>query len=215
MQKDLSEAIYPHVSTFNMTKAELQSWPVSRTCCQSWPERWLYSNWFHWSMSHRQQLWLYCYSNRLLGLRHGDRVMLSIKHHWQEYMEAKSGHVAKFMPCFDGPFLITWVHPERLSYTLYLPNKPNCFPTFHAMLLWPYTPNHDKLFPSHMLTQPGPVVTTHSNEEWQINSILDEWTCGCGKQYLVHWWGWGLEEDCWLPGCEVAETEVLDKWLVS
>jgi hypothetical protein len=95
----------------------------------------------------------------------GDRVMLSTEHRRREYIQAKSGCVAKFMPRFDGHFLITRAHLEKLLYTLYLPNEPNCFPTFHAALLRPYTPNDDELFPSRTLAQPCPVVTTHGNEE--------------------------------------------------
>lgn len=34
----------------------------------------------------------------------GDKVLLTTGHHQQEYMQAKDGRVAKFMPCFDGPY---------------------------------------------------------------------------------------------------------------
>ena len=54
-----------------------------------------------------------------------DKVMLSTKHHCCEYIQAKSGHVTKFMPHSDGPFLVTNVNPTKSSYTLDLPNKPN------------------------------------------------------------------------------------------
>jgi hypothetical protein len=50
-------------------------------------------------------------------------------------------------------------------------------------------------------------------EEWVINRILDKRTCGKGKQYLVRWRGWDKEEDRWLPGCELLETEALEHWL--
>ena len=52
-------------------------------------------------------------------------------------------------------------------------------------------------------------------EEWLIDKIVDERTCGKGCQYLVQWHGYGPEEDQWLPGRELAETEVLDIWLNS
>jgi len=63
------------------------------------------------------------------------------------------------------------------------------------------------------LLQPGPVVTPSSQEEWVIWDIVDERVRGRGKQYLVRWSGWGDEENRWLPGREVANTEALDKWL--
>jgi len=124
-------------------------------------------------------------------------------------MQGKSGHVARFMPCFDGPFKITAAHPEKLCYTLELPNKPLQFPTFHFSLLPAFVLDNDKLIPSQKLPQPGPVITPDGEEEWVIKKIIDEWPQGQGKQYLVHWLGWDSEEDQWLACREVAEMEVL------
>ena len=76
----------------------------------------------------------------------GDKVLLSKEHRWREYVQAKSGSVAKFMPHFDGPFTITHAHPETSNYTLELPNEPNWFPTFHSSLLHHFFSNNDKLF---------------------------------------------------------------------
>jgi len=50
-------------------------------------------------------------------------------------------------------------------------------------------------FPSCALAQPGPVLTPNRQEEWLIHDIIDERVCGCGMQYLVHWVGWGDEEN--------------------
>jgi hypothetical protein len=52
----------------------------------------------------------------------GNKVMLSTEHHHHKYIQAKSGHVAKFMPCSDDPFLITNANPTKSSYTLDLPS---------------------------------------------------------------------------------------------
>jgi hypothetical protein len=65
----------------------------------------------------------------------GDKVMLSTIHRCREYMQKNSDRVAKFMPRFDGPFLMIKAFPEKSIYTLELPNEPNRFPTFHASLL--------------------------------------------------------------------------------
>jgi Chromo (CHRromatin Organisation MOdifier) domain len=100
-------------------------------------------------------------------------------------------------------------------YTLKLPNEPEHFPSFHASLLKRYIPNDPDLFPSRMLPPPGPVITPDGQEEWLIDRILDEWAQDQGRQYLVRWRGWGTEEDRWLPGCELLETEALDRWLKS
>ena len=117
------------------------------------------------------------------------------------------------MPRFDGPFLVTKANPAKSSYTLDLPNKPNRFPTFHSSLLWPYVSNDNDLFPSHKLAQPGPVITEEGEQEWLIDRIVDECTRGQGWQFLVRWRRWGAEEDRWLPGQELADTEALDNWL--
>ena len=127
-------------------------------------------------------------------------------------MQAHSGRVAKFMPRFDGPFTTTDTHAAKSSYTLDLPNEPNRYPTFHASQLRRFVPNDDDLFPSRKLNQPGPVLTSNGEEEWLIDCILDERPRGRGRQYLVRWVGWGPEEDRWLPGTELDDTEALDVW---
>jgi hypothetical protein len=106
-------------------------------------------------------------------------------------MQKNSGHVAKFMPRFDGPFVITCANPSKPAYTLELPNEPKRFPTFHTSLLHKFVPNNDNLFLSRKLVQPGPVVTENGCEEWLIEWILDEHVRGRGRQYLVRWQGWG------------------------
>ena len=143
----------------------------------------------------------------------GERVMLSTKHRRREYLQKHSGRVAKFLPRFDGPFVITKANPTKSSYTLDLPNEPDCFPTFYASLLRKFHPNDDELFPSRKLAQPGPVVTEDGTHEWLIDRIIDERTRGRGRQYLVRWRGWGPEEDRWLAGRELTDTEALDNWL--
>ena len=51
-----------------------------------------------------------------------NKVMLSMEHCCREYKQAKSGCVAKFMPCSDSPFVVTQAYPAKSSYTLHLPN---------------------------------------------------------------------------------------------
>ena len=144
----------------------------------------------------------------------GNKVLLSTTNRRREYMQAKSGRVAKFMPRFDSPFTITHAHPQTSTYTLELPNEPNRFPTFHSSQIRPFIENNNELFQARKLTQPGPVLTLEGQEEWLIRDIIDERNRGQGRQYLVRWVGWGDEENCWLPRREVADTEALDDWLL-
>ena len=119
------------------------------------------------------------------------------------------------MPRFDGPFIITKANPAKLLYTLELPNEPNRFVSFHSSPLRRFVPNDNTLFPSWKLSQPGPVITPEGEQEWLIERILDERVRGRGHQFLVRWRGWGAEEDRWLPGRELTDTEALDVWLNS
>jgi len=101
----------------------------------------------------------------------GDKVLLSTTNRQREYMQAKSGRVAKFMPQFDGPFTITHPHPQTSTYTLELPNEPNRFPTFHSLQIHPFVENNNELFKSRKLAQLGPVLTSEGQEEWLIHDI--------------------------------------------
>ena len=60
------------------------------------------------------------------------------------------------------------------------------------------------------LPHPGPVLTAEGQEEWHIHNIVDQRVHGWGMQYLMHWKGWGDEENC---RQELADTEALDCWL--
>jgi len=156
-----------------------------------------------------------CHRNDEVIYKVGDKVMLSTENRRCKYMQRHSGRTAKFMPRFDGPFVVTKANTAKSAYTLDLPNKPDRFPTFHAAQLRKHIPNDDKKFPARKLPQPGPVITLDGQEEWLIDRILDEHVHGKSRQFLVRWRGWGPEEDRWLPGRELADTEALDNWLNS
>ena len=121
-----------------------------------------------------------------------DRVLLSTKHRCREYMQVRSGCSAKFIPHFASPYMVTATFPTKSSYTLHLPNEPNCFPTFHSSLLHHFVNNNPELFPSHSLVMPSPVVTPDGEEEWLVEKIIDEYCRGQGYQYLVHSVGQGM-----------------------
>jgi hypothetical protein len=44
--------------------------------------------------------------------KEGDKVMLSTLHRRHEYKKKGKKHVAKFFPCFDGPYVIIKAHPQ-------------------------------------------------------------------------------------------------------
>jgi len=122
--------------------------------------------------------------------KEGDKVLLSTKHRCCKYIQARSNRSTKFMPRFDGPYIVTRAFPSKSCYTLDLPNEPNRIPTFHSSLLRPYIPNDPDLFPSRSLPMPRPVVTPDGEEEWFVDWILDERRRGRGYQYLVRWSGY-------------------------
>ena len=66
--------------------------------------------------------------------------------------------------------------------------------------------------PSWELACPSLIMTSDGMEEYVIDKIIDEWCRGRGHQYLVHWVGYGPEEDRWLPQHKLDDCEALDTW---
>ncbi len=103
----------------------------------------------------------------------GDHVMLLTMHRRRDYQAGHRNCVAKFMPCFDGPYTIVDAHTDFSTYTLDIPSS-NVFPTFHAALLHKFILNDPELFLSHEFLEPGPILTAHGLEEHYIDCIVDE-----------------------------------------
>lgn len=143
----------------------------------------------------------------------GDRVFLATAHRRRDYMQAKDGHVAKFMPRFDGPFKVLKAYPHSSTYTLHLPEYSKIHRTFHSSLLHTCVENDPELFPSRTLEKPGPIITANGEIEYFIDKIINQCTRGRGKQYLVCWLGYGPESDLWLPRHELVDTEAYTEWL--
>jgi hypothetical protein len=99
--------------------------------------------------------------------------MLSTLHRRQQFKKKGEKWVAKFFPCYDGPYNIIDEHLATLNYTLKLPNSPNAYPTYHASELKAFVPNNPSLFPSHEQSQPQPVVTPDGLEEFLVDEIID------------------------------------------
>jgi hypothetical protein len=122
-----------------------------------------------------------------------DLVMLSTVNRRHKYKKKGDKCSANFFPRWDGPFCITDMHPEALTYTLDI--KTNAYPVYHMSLLKPHHANDDELFPSQRLAQPGPILTNKGLEEFLVEEIINSQRHGHGWQFLVHWLGYRPEHD--------------------
>ena len=145
----------------------------------------------------------------------GERAHLSTLHRRHEYKKAGELRVAKFMPRYDGPYTIIETDNEHSTVTLDLPNTPNAFLTYHSSVVLPYIENDAALFLGREFSKPPPITTEDGDEEYYVRDIVDERKRGRGYQYLVRWVGYGPEEDRWIAGSELNDTEALDIWLAK
>lgn len=156
------------------------------------------------------------HTNKVHGLdpefKIGEKVMLEMAHRRRDYMQKKSGRVAKFMPHWDRPYKVMEVFPSSSTYRLAIPNSGMQCTTFHVSHLKEHMENDNELFPGRKMERPGPIVTEEGTTEYFVEKILDERPRGRGKQYLVCWKGYGPEADLWQPRSEMLDTEVLVKW---
>jgi hypothetical protein len=148
-------------------------------------------------------------------LKLGGRVQLSTLNHRHKYKKAGALQVAKFMPCYNGPYMIIGVDKKNSTVTLDLPNSPNVFPTFHTLVVVPYIENNKDLFPGCKFEKPAPVRMQDRTDEYYVRDIVKEQRRGHGFQYLIRWVSYGSEEDCWIAGSELKDMEALDVWLAK
>lgn len=136
------------------------------------------------------------------------KVLLVTAHRRRDYMQAKEGRVAKFMPRYDGPYIISEAYPKSLISKLewsrvYKTTRQH--PVFHTANVWIKWQN--ALSSGREMRKPGPIVTENGNVEfYSIERIIDERQWGRGPQYLVRWKGYGQNSDLWLPRSELMET---------
>ena len=139
----------------------------------------------------------------------GDKIMLSTLHRRKDYKNKTQRRCAKFMPRYDGPYQIVDTHHDASMVTLDMPNAPNLFPTFHVSNINPWHANDDAKFPSRTLEEPGP-IQVNGVDEYIVDSIIDHRKISWGFRYLVHFDGYGPENDRWLAGHELENNEALE-----
>ena len=138
-------------------------------------------------------------------------VVLSTSHRQQAYKSGDEPRAAKFMPRFDGPYVITATDKKHSTVTLDLPNHSSLFPLFHTSEVKPFRENNDAFFPTHALHPPDP-ISVDGTQEFFVEKIMDKRCRGKGRQYLVRWKGEGPEGDIWLPASELEDCKALDQW---
>jgi len=145
----------------------------------------------------------------------GDKVMLSTLNRRKEYKAQGEKRVAKFMPRYDGPYLVVDVHEDASTITLDIPNAPNIFPTFHISHIKPFKQNDDSKWPSRTLEKPGHILV-NDIPEYLVDKIIDHKKIGKSNfKYLVRWSGYGPEDDQWISGRDLDDNEALDKYLAN
>jgi hypothetical protein len=87
----------------------------------------------------------------------------------RQMVDFKMTLVRLYLTLLDFSFLqsMTCANPSESTYTLHLPNKPNCFPTFHSSLLHKFIDNDHTLFSACSLVMPGTIITAEG-EEWLV-----------------------------------------------
>ena len=143
------------------------------------------------------------YRSQTISYKVGDLVMLSTLNRRRDY--SGEHRVAKFMPHFDGPYLVTNSFPEASTVTLDIPHAPNLFPTFHTSHVKPFMPNDDSKFPLRTLERPGPITTaSDGSPEYLVEKIINHKSIGHGTfKYLVRWTGYRPEDDIWISTCDL------------
>jgi hypothetical protein len=139
----------------------------------------------------------------------GNSVMLSTLHRRREHKLKGEKRVAKFMPRFNGPYLIIDVHKKASEVTLNIPTQPNAYLSFHTSLVKPFTANDAAKYLSQTLAEPGPIMVD-GVEEYTVSKIITHRKIGCGYQFRVQFEGWGPEHERWIAGRELEDNEALD-----
>lgn len=101
------------------------------------------------------------------------------------------------------------------AYELTLPKSLRIHPVFHASLLTLYKPNTLK---GRKQELPPPPELIDNQPEFEVEHILDHYPPSAKspadiKKYLVHWKGYGTQDDSWEPRSHLSHSrEILQRY---
>jgi len=139
----------------------------------------------------------------------GDEVWLSTKN-----LPVQTGS-RKFMDKFIGPYKVV-SKISHVAYKLELPNHFKIHPVFHISQLSGYRPAGCTF--SQEESRPPPVLKgdTADADEWEIDQILDHRRRNRRLEFLVHWKGYGNEDNTWITESGLSNARALvDEYLQS
>src|ERR1700683_5519111 len=117
----------------------------------------------------------------------------------------------KLAPKYIGPFKVTNVFPERSNYELELSEElvaRRIYPKFHILLLRPFEPNDDVVFPSqeskHFYDFGMP-----DDDKWLVDEIVSHRFVRKSIKFNVRW---TAGDHTWEPFTSVKELEALDHY---
>ena len=131
----------------------------------------------------------------------GDKVLLSGQHINNPVNKYRP--TRKLTPKFLGPYTINKVI-STTAYQLDLPATLRIHPVFHVSLLKPYKESEDFT----RATPPPPIIIPDTEEqEYEVETILDQHTIRGKQQYLVKWTGYPLHDATWEPAHYLKNTQ--------
>jgi hypothetical protein len=138
----------------------------------------------------------------------GQKVYLSTKN-----LNLPKGRARKLAPKFIGPYIALSAQPDKLTYTLDLPEElqQRCIhPTFHASLLCPHEASDETIFPGREASRFYDFGTP-DDQEWHVEEIVTHrWIGPRTLQYRVKWTAGDLT---WEPPKHLEECTALDEYL--
>ena len=153
------------------------------------------------------------YANRKrrdLVLEVGNQVLVKTAHlNPDVYSNAPT---KKLLPRWAGPYKIL-KRIDSVAYKLDLPATIKAHNVFHVSALKEYLEPDDK---DRRPERPPPVITNSSDDEFEVEVILDDRIRRNKLQYLVKWKGYPLHEATWEPATHLENApKILQEYLTS